>query len=288
MRRLMVVLVLFASLFTFVGTQAQTPDVTETPESCSPAIQTDAASITFVNYTARPVSVFWVESNCQETSYATLKAGDSYTQATYVGHVWRIRDQETNDVILEYAAQDSTPVTIPIGGFAPTPENPACTPNAQTDAITLTFVNYTSRPVALYWVGYDCKQQKYATLKPGDSVDQPTYVGHHWLVRDDAADLNLMDFAASDATNMIVPIGVLFVSPGDTCSSNSSTALNYTFVNTTSRAVDVVWVDQNCKEQTYTTLDAGQTYNQQTYEGHVWRLYDHDNHLLLAEIIAGQ
>jgi von Hippel-Lindau disease tumor supressor len=49
---------------------------------------------------------------------------------------------------------------------------------------TITFVNRTSQPVKIHWLDYDGKRKPYETLPPGQQCDQPTYVGHPWLVTD--------------------------------------------------------------------------------------------------------
>jgi hypothetical protein len=278
MRRLIILALLLLS-FSPSSTFAQSA------EQCTPNVKTDPVNLTFVNYTSRSVTVYWVDSNCMETSYKTLAAGESYVQPTFVGHVWRVRDTALlSTKIIEFAAQDTHDIVVPVGSFAPLNDKLGCTPNVKTDAITLTFVNYTSRPVGVYWSGFDCTEKLYQQLAPGQSFDQPTYLGHVWFVRDDDNKAVLTQFVATDATTTHVLIGQTAVTPAATCSSNSATAVTYTFANLTSRKVDVYWVDQNCKEKFYQSLAAGASYDQGTFDGHVWRLYDSESKTLLNQI----
>ncbi|WP_377472253.1 VHL beta domain-containing protein [Micromonospora siamensis] len=46
------------------------------------------------------------------------------------------------------------------------------------------FVNARSQPVVVYWLDYDGRRQPYASLQPGESHRQQTYVGHPWVVTD--------------------------------------------------------------------------------------------------------
>jgi uncharacterized protein YkwD len=59
------------------------------------------ASITFVNNTNRQVDIYWVNYQCQEVKYNTLRPGQSYNQRTYVTHPWRIRDSQTGSILSE-------------------------------------------------------------------------------------------------------------------------------------------------------------------------------------------
>ncbi len=46
----------------------------------------------------------------------------------------------------------------------------------------LGFLNKTDQEVALYWLDTDGQRKEYGTLKPGETRQQHTYVGHVWLV----------------------------------------------------------------------------------------------------------
>lgn len=59
------------------------------------------ASITFVNNTNRQVDIYWVNYQCEEVKYNTLRPGQSYRQRTYVTHPWRVRDSQTGTIVGE-------------------------------------------------------------------------------------------------------------------------------------------------------------------------------------------
>jgi von Hippel-Lindau disease tumor supressor len=49
---------------------------------------------------------------------------------------------------------------------------------------TITFVNTTDQAVRIYWLDYAGKRKLYETLPSGQKCDQPTFVGHPWVVTD--------------------------------------------------------------------------------------------------------
>jgi hypothetical protein len=61
-----------------------------------------------------------------------------------------------------------------------------CSANSNQPA-TLTVVNQcATESVKLYWVNYDCGEQPYATIPPGATYTQGTYVTHPWRLRNAA------------------------------------------------------------------------------------------------------
>lgn len=50
----------------------------------------------------------------------------------------------------------------------------------------VTFHNPTSGKLRLYWIDLDGRRKFYAIIDPGQSVKQQTYVGHNWVVTNDA------------------------------------------------------------------------------------------------------
>ncbi len=53
-------------------------------------------------------------------------------------------------------------------------------------ATQINFENQTNGVVEIFWIDTDGQRHPYQTLKPGDRFEQPTYVGHVWLVTDQA------------------------------------------------------------------------------------------------------
>ncbi|MEA5578698.1 CAP domain-containing protein [Anabaena sp. UHCC 0451] len=59
------------------------------------------ARITFINDTNRQVDIYWVNYQCEEVKYYTLRPGQSYRQRTYITHPWRVRDSQTGRILNE-------------------------------------------------------------------------------------------------------------------------------------------------------------------------------------------
>ena len=50
----------------------------------------------------------------------------------------------------------------------------------------INFENQTTGTVRIFWIDRAGKRQEYASLKPGDHFQQPTYIGHVWLISDES------------------------------------------------------------------------------------------------------
>ncbi|MDI6102065.1 hypothetical protein QLQ12_25940 [Actinoplanes sp. NEAU-A12] len=46
------------------------------------------------------------------------------------------------------------------------------------------FVNHRDEPVVIHWLDYQGTRERYVVLDSGDTRQQPTYVGHPWVVTD--------------------------------------------------------------------------------------------------------
>lgn len=55
-------------------------------------------------------------------------------------------------------------------------------------AVTVTFSNSTAGPVSLYWVDRSCVEQPYGSLAAATTLDQGTFIGHAWRVREGESD----------------------------------------------------------------------------------------------------
>jgi hypothetical protein len=74
-----------------------------------------ATAIQFINQMNEQVNVLWITFDGSEARYATLKAGEKYTQQTYDQHVWLIRGADDRK-IMKYAAKESASDCIIKGG----------------------------------------------------------------------------------------------------------------------------------------------------------------------------
>ncbi|MEM8924958.1 MAG: DUF6777 domain-containing protein [Actinomycetota bacterium] len=62
----------------------------------------------------------------------------------------------------------------------PTTTGPSlCSPGSDSPA-DLLLVNRSNGPVELYWHNFNCQLELYATLQPGESVTQGSFIGHFW------------------------------------------------------------------------------------------------------------
>jgi hypothetical protein len=73
-----------------VATPSYDPDW---PPDASPR-SLEPAEIAVANNCGRDVELRWVDYDGRERVYATLAAGGRWTQASYHGHLWRVRDAD--------------------------------------------------------------------------------------------------------------------------------------------------------------------------------------------------
>lgn len=73
---------------------------------------TDNANIKFVNQTGQALRVYWLDFAGGRKSFADLAAGESYTQASFVGHAWLVADRADRCVRLATVDAASSPVTV--------------------------------------------------------------------------------------------------------------------------------------------------------------------------------
>jgi len=158
------------------------------PSVADNLISFNGGSSTYVNFINRltaPIKVYWVDHEGKRIHYADVKPGESYRQQTYVGHPWEVVTADgvksnylptvaESDVILESniptlapAAQSSFQALKSIGG---------------QPATIVNFINRLNVEAKAYWIDYEGKRVLYATLKPGETRRQETYVGHPWEV----------------------------------------------------------------------------------------------------------
>ena len=70
---------------------------------------------------------------------------------------------------------------------------------ASATETAIIFVNLTEAEMAYYWVDGDGEERYYGKVADGDFVNQHTYAGHIWLVKD-ANESNIAVFRAEDKT----------------------------------------------------------------------------------------
>ena len=82
--------------YTLTADAARTNRLTSPPLARTPTASRrtgDETSISFVNRTGGEVEIFWLDTDGQRRSYATLAAGGRHEQHTFEGHVWLVTEK---------------------------------------------------------------------------------------------------------------------------------------------------------------------------------------------------
>jgi dipeptidyl aminopeptidase/acylaminoacyl peptidase len=67
--------------------------------------------VTFENRLGEMVKLFWIDSGGARVPYASIRAGEKYTQHTFVGHVWLVTSANSNNIAV-FEAEDLPGVAI--------------------------------------------------------------------------------------------------------------------------------------------------------------------------------
>ncbi len=79
---------------------------TATPEPVASVDAGRSAKLVLSNSSERNIAVFWVDYEGQEQYTRRLTPGQAYTQETTVGHVWRVRDEASGELIDEITVRN--------------------------------------------------------------------------------------------------------------------------------------------------------------------------------------
>ncbi len=179
-------------------------------QACDPGGGFNARTVEFANVGTTSVEARWVNFQCGETFYSTVRGGGSYLQQTYVSHLWRFYEVGTGKLLKEERIGSQTriefgdpssvtttqpaaaPTTVAAALANPTPVFPGagnqrtrlgngpCTPGGGTDRADVTFRNKGTTTVEVWWVNFQCGETLYATLPAGAEYVQQTYKTHQW------------------------------------------------------------------------------------------------------------
>ncbi|MBK7782075.1 MAG: hypothetical protein IPJ58_15165 [Ardenticatenia bacterium] len=89
-----------------------------------------AGILVFDNRRRQAVTTHWVDFGCKEVVYATIPGGKSQRQGTYVGHVWRVRDAASGELLAEVVAEAGE-LTVILEDSPPTATPPPSTVTPQ-------------------------------------------------------------------------------------------------------------------------------------------------------------
>lgn len=96
-----------------VSTEAPAAPASSNSGQCSIESK-EAISVNFVNDSGVKLDTYWVDFNCGTKYYFSLDPGQSVSQDTFVSHVWRFVDPQSNNLHLEYVAKSGdTSVSVP-------------------------------------------------------------------------------------------------------------------------------------------------------------------------------
>jgi hypothetical protein len=130
------------SIPTSTATPTATPSATPTPVpptatptatiTATPLVSVDggmSAILALSNLSKRNVEVYWINFEGEEELYKRLSPGQAYDQETFVGHIWRVRDEASGEIVdeVEVKSRDANVQIIIAGDLGPTLE-PTLTP----------------------------------------------------------------------------------------------------------------------------------------------------------------
>lgn len=167
-----------------------------------------ATTIKFKNFTTMPVVLKWIDFQGVEREYARLAPRQQHIQQTYLTHPWIIRSADNNDIITLHAGKEPQP-EFPIY------EVPVRTITSK-QAVSVQFVNQTRMTLDVYWVNHQGVESKYATLAPGQSYKQSTYVTHPWRIREQSTQAPVRLYLPSTVEQQvcnITPDGLYLTTP---------------------------------------------------------------------------
>lgn len=137
------------------------------------------------------------------------------------------------------------------------------------------------------WTDHGATQnQGQITLAAGQKYD----IKLEYYENSGSATINL-EWQSANQVRQVVPQTQLYPSAtgsvlgAGVCSPTSNSWVNVSFINSTTAAVDIYWIDYNCQEKFFKTLAAGASYTQQTYLGHVWRVKKQSNTAVIKQVV---
>lgn len=128
------------------GSPTRTPTPTSSPTSaqtstlaaaanCS-VVSTAPATTTFFNSSSLTIDVYWVDLSCNLVLYATLSAGQTSIQPTYIGYRWWFIDSATGHLITDYIVGSANDlVDVSSGAISTSTPTPTSMPTG-TAALT--------------------------------------------------------------------------------------------------------------------------------------------------------
>lgn len=161
-----------------------------------------------------------------------------------------------------------------------------------TTPATTTFFNGSSQTIEVYLVDPNCSLTLIVTLGPEETWVQSTLIGQLWWFVDAATTRFLADHLVSSPEEFVdVSTGATtsstFGTPNPFCSAPSEELVTLYFYNgSSSRIIDIYWVDISCNLIYYSTLGPEEADDQETYVGHRWRFMDSSSNQVVGDYVV--
>ncbi len=174
------------------------------------------------------------------------------------------------------------------------PESPPRSCAVPGDPLLLELVNDCDEPLELFWVNAECREVSYGTLLPGAHRFQGTVATHPWRLRSRQSGALVRDVEPTGTPTLApTPRAITFTAtdadpaptdaPPTTCSEVGHT-VDLTVTNGRSSAVELVFVDYDCKEVPKRQLAPGESWRKKESDGHRWRMRDVATKRLVREL----
>jgi outer membrane protein OmpA-like peptidoglycan-associated protein len=157
-----------------------------------------SCKINFENKLDREVVIYWIDGSGANIEYASLSAGESYTQASFISHRWLVADEEGNCLMVFVARYQNQNAIIKDKYSKWNEVLPredlvllACSEDLGLRSINgdtatgIYFINKTNKTLKTFWLNYEGKRVFYNTLAPKSGYMQATYATHPWLITDE-------------------------------------------------------------------------------------------------------
>jgi len=138
--------------------------------------------------------------------------------------------------------------------------------------------NTTNHALNLYWVDYDCVEQDFGVIEPGQTVIQPTYATHPWVLRVSETGVQVGEIFVGESAMPVVHEAV--------CSLHGDVPTLFTITNTGDAPVAFNWVDYDCNEVKYGVLAPGEIVEVDSFDTHPWVLRNADTGAFVSSTVA--
>ncbi|HEY4122037.1 MAG TPA: hypothetical protein VGM56_29425 [Byssovorax sp.] len=204
--------------------------------------------------------------------------------------------QSKAGVVAQRVAHRAAPSVSSCAGAA-LPEAVATTCSSSGPPMLLEITNACSdETLDLYWVDFECNEVFYSQIEPGAVRYQSTFASHPWRVRDHATHRLVKEIARQQEGDATPPQPIegeqpFVVEPGETAEESkrcSEAGLNarISLENKRPTPVEVYWVDYGCEEIFKGYVAPGETWHQNTWDAHLFRVRDAATHELVKELSA--